>query len=125
MIRRSTLWLACAFVAGFFLVGLPHWAPSARFLDPPMILALAGLAAMAMMLVVGEVASAPRAWLIMALCMPTAAIAGIIEDVARDPTSHHLWPFELVVALMLGGFAVAPGAFAGLFSQRLQNRDPG
>ena len=125
MIRRSTLWLACAFVAGLFLVGLPHWAPSAKFLDLRMISALAGLAAMAMMLVVGEVASLRRAWLIMALCLPTAVLAGIAVDMTRDPASHQLWPFELVVAVILGAFAVAPGAFAGQFSQRLQNRDPG
>lgn len=125
MIRRSTLWLACAFVAGFFLVGLPYRAPNSDYLGVPMMLALASLAAMAMMLVVGEVASPRRAWLTMALCTPAAAFAGIIADMTLDPASHHLWPFELVLALVVGALAVAPGAFAGLLSQRLQNRDLG
>lgn len=121
MIRRSAPWLAAAFLAGVFLVGLPHWMPPSDhrgFGDPSMLCALAGLAAIAMMLVVGEIAPAWRAWLVMSLCLPVAAFAGVM----MAPPSHDLWPLELAFSLGVGALAVLPGVLAGSLSRRLQQR---
>lgn len=124
MTRLSAFWLACSFVAGFFLVGLPYRAPGGDYLGVPMVLALASLAAMAMMLVVGEVASSRRAWFTMALCLPAVVLTRSIADVVGGEAPPELLPFELVLALLVSGVAVLPGALAGDLSQRLQNRGP-
>lgn len=123
MFRRKAIPLLAAFVAGFFLVGLPHWSPSydhGGFADPAMISALAGLAAIAMMLVVGEVAPPRRAWLTMGLCLPSAELAGAITEGWRDSV-----PLEFLLAILVGAAAALPGALAGAFSLRLQSRGRG
>lgn len=123
MLRRKTPWLAAAFVAGVFLVGLPHWAaPADRGgLDPQMIAGLAGIAALAMMLVVGQVASAPRAWVVMASCLPAAVLIRMLGE----PVSHTLWPLDLALAFAVAVAAVLPGAVAGAIAHRLQSRGRG
>lgn len=123
MFRRKAIPLLAAFVAGFFLVGLPHWLPPYDrygFAEPAMISALAGLAAIAMMLVVGEVASPRRAWLTMSLCLPAAVLARAVAEGWRD-----IGPLEFLLAIVVGGAAVLPGALAGAFSLRLQSRGRG
>jgi ABC-type uncharacterized transport system permease subunit len=34
----------------------------------------------------------------------TAVMARVAVDVASDPTSHNLWPIEVVIAAVLGAF---------------------
>jgi hypothetical protein len=127
MFQSRVLWLAFAFVAGLFLAGLPNWiAPYNRagLFDPLMIVGLAGLAALAMMLVVGGIASPARAWATMAQCLPLAVAARIAVERLREPASHDLWTLEIPVAILVGSLAVLPGIAAGRFVQRLQNSRP-
>ena len=128
MSPRATPWLIAAFVAGCVLVGLPQWTPPYNrngLDDPGMIAALGGLAAMTMMLVVGQVASPRCAWLVMAFCLPVAAAARVAVETAADRASHNFWPIELAVAVALGAFAVLPGVLLGTFTRRMQTRGRG
>ena len=49
---------------------------------------------------------------------PAAVFARVIYDVARDSTTHNLWPFEIVLALGPGLLAGLAGAIAGALMVR-------
>jgi hypothetical protein len=44
---------------------------------------------------------------------PVAVILKVLIDVIRDPTSHNLWPIEVVIAMGVGLVPAALGALAG------------
>lgn len=123
MVRRLPIGLVAAFLVGFLLVGLPQWSPSGDRVgldDPTMIAGLAGLAVIAMMMIVGQMASPTRSWTVMALCLPVAVAARI--GAAADPVLPGPSLVEIGVALAVGGAAVAPGIVAGQLVRRLQGR---
>lgn len=45
--------------------------------------------------------------------VPLAVLCKLVWDVASDPTSHNLWPFELAIAGVVGAVASLIGALAG------------
>jgi hypothetical protein len=45
--------------------------------------------------------------------VPLAVLCKLVWDLAGDPSSHTLWPFELVIAVVVGAAAALPGALAG------------
>ena len=123
MVRRLPIGLVAAFLVGFLLVGLPQWsAPGGRvgLDDPAMIAGLAGLAVIAMMLIVGQMASPARSWAVMTLCLPVA-VATRIAAVA-DPVMPGVSVIGIGVALAVGGMAVAPGILVGQLVRRVQGR---
>jgi hypothetical protein len=102
--------LGSAFLASFLAVGIPYWhlpygkvsLPNAVWGFPLVVVAC--LAALARIL------SAARFWrttFIVGASVPAAVMARVIYDGIVDPTSHNLWPFELVLA-------AGPGLMAGL-----------
>ncbi|MDQ8756082.1 hypothetical protein RCO27_07545 [Sphingosinicella sp. LHD-64] len=124
MVRRSILGLIAAFLVGFFLVGLPHWSSSDRsqgFDDPAMIAGLAGLSMVAMMLVVGQIATVRIAWLTMSLCLPAA----VAVRLALEASALPFWPVAIGLAAATGIAAILPGLLAGRLAQRLQSRSSG
>ncbi|MFI5234551.1 MAG: hypothetical protein ACHQXA_02465 [Gemmatimonadales bacterium] len=38
-----------------------------------------------------------------------AVMARVVVDTSRDPTSHNLWPFEVIIAIWFGGIAAVAG----------------
>jgi hypothetical protein len=52
---------------------------------------------------------AARTALLVAAGFAVAVIGRVIVEVMADPTDHNLWPFEVVIALVVGVI----GAFAG------------
>ncbi len=66
---------------------------------------------------------------IMIACMigasgPVAVILRIIVEVAGDPTSHNLWPFEIVMAGMVTLPAAIIGGLVGFGFKRKSGRQP-
>ena len=51
--------------------------------------------------------------LIMGASVPAVVVLRVAVDVAVDSTTHNLWPFELVIAAMLGGLCSGVGAAMG------------
>jgi hypothetical protein len=49
----------------------------------------------------------------MGASVPAAVMARVIYDGASDPTSHNLWPFEIILASGPGLVAGLAGALAG------------
>ncbi len=43
----------------------------------------------------------------------TAVIVRVVRDCLSDPTSHNLWPFELIIAAFPAGLGAACGALVG------------
>ena len=104
MPNLKSLWLLPAFVAAFLLIGSPFWdIPYSQVSVPNSLVApgLIGLVVLTVFLTAFEVASPRRIFLIMSLCLPVVVYARVEVETGRDPTSHNLWPFEVVFALFL------------------------
>ena len=110
------IWLPIAFLASLGAVGIFYWMIPYDEVNLPDSLMVPG------MIVVGFAALALRAfrvapfWRITGVVgasVPAAVFARVIWDGVQDPTSHNLWPLEVVIALLVGlAFAFA-GALAG------------
>ncbi len=49
----------------------------------------------------------------MATVIPSVVMVRVMVDCSRDPTSHNLWPFELIIAVFVGGAAALAGSALG------------
>jgi CDP-diglyceride synthetase len=119
---NARYWLAAAFVAGFFVIGLPYWQIPYAKVSLPSTLYGPGL------LVVGVLAAVARAWgkarlravvLVVGASVPAPILARIVAETSKDPTSHNLWPFEVIIAVMIGALCSLAGALAGSLLARL------
>ena len=116
MATNSRIVLALAFPGSFLVVGVPYWQiPYAQVSLPNSVWGLS-------LVVVGALAALPtilsgtRFWssaLIVGVSVPAAVLARIIYDTWSDPTSHNLWPFEIILATGPGLLAGIIGAFVG------------
>lgn len=125
MTLRAVFWLVAAFVICFFAVGFPYWQIPYAKVSLPSTLYGVGL------LVVGVLAAAVRAVgkarllaviLVVGAAVPAPILARIVVDTARDPSSHNLWPFEFIIAAVIGVLCSSAGALVGclpaFFSRR-------
>ena len=121
----ANLWLAAAFVVGFFSVGFPYWQVTYAKVSLPDTLYGAGL------LVVAVLAAAARAFgkarlvtviLVVGAAVPAAVLTRVIVETAKDPTSHNLWPLELMIAAMVGIACSSAGALVGSFPSFFSKR---
>lgn len=125
MTLRAAFWLVAAFVISFFAVGFPYWQIPYAKVSLPSTLYGMGL------VVVGVLAAAARAIgkarllsviLAVGAAVPAPILTRIAVDTAKDPTSHNLWPFEVIIAAVIGVLCASAGALAGslpaFFSRR-------
>jgi cytochrome c oxidase assembly factor CtaG len=54
-----------------------------------------------------------RGAFIMGLAVPAAVMVRVIVEVARDSTSHNLWPLEIVIAWVVGSACALAGVMLG------------
>jgi|LNFM01.1.fsa_nt_gb hypothetical protein len=120
----SRYWWQPAFVLALLLIGLPYWWIPYRQLNLPDALLGPGLVVLAVL------ALAVRAWsgkgwwpvtLRLGAAVPAVVMLRVIFDVVRVPSSHNLWPFELVMALLLGGAVAGAGALLGSLLARVMH----
>ena len=121
----ANLWLAAAFVVGFFSVGFPYWQVTYAKVSLLDTLYGAGL------LVVAVLAAAARAFgkarlvaviLGVGAAVPAAVLTRVVVETAKDPTSHNLWPLELIIAAMVGIACSSAGALVGSFPSFFSKR---
>jgi hypothetical protein len=122
---RARAFAACG-AAAFLAAGIPWWlAPYNRFTfsHPAALLgsiAFTGIAA-------GFAGWGPlglgRTVLAAGGAVPAAVMARVLVDTLRDPTSHNLWPFEVVLAGMFGAFAALAAGLVGRLCRRLLGPD--
>jgi hypothetical protein len=118
---RSTP-LHIAFVVVFFVMGLPYWripyssASLPNSLWGPAMLVL--LAAPVAVLVLSKNTFARTSGVI-GLAVPAMVMARVVVETFQNPTTHNLWPFELVIASAVGLAVASVGSLAGLVIARL------
>lgn len=104
--------LGLAFLAGFLAVGLDYWRIPYAALSLPSAIPDSGLAvvaiAAALSRAVGDASVADHGH--RRRFGPGRDRGAIIHDVARDATTHNLWPLEIVLAAGPGCLAALAGA---------------
>ncbi len=108
-------------LASIALIGIPNlFTPYNSNLQAAVFyglgLAVVGIAALALRAY--DAAPFGKTAVVMALALPAAAMLRVIVDTARDPTSHNLWPLELVLATVYGAFCAILGAVIGQLVRR-------
>jgi hypothetical protein len=56
--------------------------------------------------------------------VPAVVMLRVLFDVMRVPSLHNLWPFELIIALLLGCAVAAGGALCGSLMARVLHPGP-
>ena len=114
--------LIAAFAVSFFAVGFSYWQiPYAKVSLPNTLYGTS-------LVVIGVLAAAARAFctarflaviLTIGAAVPAAILVRVSVDTAKDPTSHNLWPFEVLIATMVGVLCSLIGALTGSLLARL------
>ena len=121
----GSIWLAVAFVAVFLIGGLPYWRIPYNQFDTSHVEVLPGvilLGFLTFMLIFDEAAPIKAVVMTMLLCGPSIVGVSILRDTATDPTSHNLWPLEIVFAAILGGAIVLSGWALGRTARWMASR---
>lgn len=116
MKTSPTIATAVACAVSFLAIGLPLWRLPYAQVSLPNSLSVFGLVvvfAMALAIRAAFRASFVQAGILVGLCVPAAIMARIIVEVALDPTSHSLWPFEIVIGSGVGLALSCVGAVLG------------
>jgi len=110
-------------MAGAFLAsGIPWWlAPYNRFTfsHPVSILGFLAFVGLATWFAGATELGFGRTVLAAGAAVPAAVMVRVVVDAAKDPTSHNLWPFEVVFAGAFGFGLAAGAAWLGLLFRRL------
>ena len=116
MKSSARLALVIAFVVAFFAVGVPYWRIPYSRASLPSSLYGAGL-------VVVLVAAAGCRWigrtgfwptlLVVGGSVPCMILARVAYETNADPTTHNLWPFEVVIAAFVGCSVSFVGSLLG------------
>ena len=123
MIERRTAWLASGFTAGLLLTGISYWRLPYNanfFADAGILLGLGGLALVTAMLAYAGIARLGCLFGLMIGAFPAAVALRVAVETAQDPTSHNLWPFELIIMAVFSLVAVVPGLIVGVLLRRLK-----
>lgn len=110
-------WLAVvASAVSCFAIGVQYWSVPYREAELPGSLIGPGLLILAASTAALQFRE-PRRWrstlVIMALAPIAAVCVRIASDVARDPTSHNLFPFELAIAGLVSAVVVGVSMTVG------------
>lgn len=104
--KRSTLIVhGVAFGIAFLAFGSSHWPPPYNSVGLPNSLYGIGIAAVLLLGPVLRVLSPAGLWqatAILGATAPAAVFARVVVEATLDPTSHNLWPFELLIAALVG-----------------------
>lgn len=120
--RSNALLLAAAFVACAVAIGIPYFGLPYSQMSLPNALYGYGLGlvfVLALVLRATGTAGVPATAGVLAMAAPAVVMARVARDVSAYPTSHNLWPFELVIAIAVGGVVATAGALSGALVHRL------
>lgn len=109
-------WLSIAFILSFFTVGIPCWLIPYNKLNLPNALMGPGLLVAVFAVLLIRLYGAASFWKtvnVVGVSVPVTVFARVMMDGVKDPTSHNLWPFEIIIALLTGFSCALIGAVAG------------
>jgi hypothetical protein len=118
MKRHISYWLAGAFLVGFLAIGVPYWLMPYDKVSLPNTLYSMGL------MIVTIAAAGARAFgkthalaaiIVAGAAVPAAVLVRVAVETTGDPTSHNLWPLEVMIALVVGIISASIGTLAGSF----------
>jgi hypothetical protein len=124
---QSRMWLSMGFLAGLCSVGIPYWSTPYDRLSLPGALIAPGILLVVLvpfLLRFFHKAEFWKAAVIMGAVMPAAVLLRVAVDVLNDPTSHNLWPLELVIAGALGMVCALAGSVTGSLAGALLRNEP-
>ena len=122
---RSSIWIAA--FAAFLCVGIPYWRVPYSDVNLPNALMGPGLVLVgvaAFWVHAAGAASFLKSFLVVGAAVPAAVLARVIVEAVRDPSSHNLWPLEVVIAGVVGLTCALIGASAGGLVRRLKGPTP-
>ncbi len=117
--------LVAGFVVALLAVGAYWWPPSyseIQVIPSWWVFALISVAA-AMIFASRDLRQSMMIGAGVAVGAMAAIIIRVIVDVVADPTSHNLWPFELVIASLFIVPSALLGAAVGVVVRRLVPRN--
>lgn len=112
-----------AFAVSFLAVGLPYWLIPYKSVNLPDALMAPGLLVVcAAALLLRGFRAAPfwRTTGMVGSAVPAAVMARVLVEGLLDPTSHNLWPLEVIIAAVLGLACSLSGAAAGSLAARFK-----
>lgn len=116
MNERGWRWIA--FLLTFVSVGVPYWLIPYHKLNLPDALLTPGLSLVFLTTLVLRSHGGAKFWTVtmtIATAVPAVVFARVIFDCAHDPTAHNLWPFEIIIALLIGFVCALAGTLVGTF----------
>lgn len=128
MASTRSRWLILSMLTGFLAVGIPYWFVPYNKVSLPDTLLGPGLFVVAvstLLLCMCGAASFWRATFMMAASVGAAIVARVLVGTAIDPTSHNLWPLEVIIAFMVGFVCALGGALVGSLIARWLPNLPG
>ena len=114
--KNASVALVAFFLLAFLAVGVPYWQiPYDRVALPNSIL---GYGLLVTFLAVGWLRGVLRvpflkAFVVIGLAAPAAVMLRVVVEASRDPTSHNLWPLELVLTAGVSLVVAFGGALLG------------
>ena len=109
-------WLPLAVVASFLAVGIPYWLIPYGKLNLPSALLGPGLFVVvlsALLLRSRRIAPYWRVTWTVGAAVPIAVMIRVVVGGVLDPTSHNLWPLEVVIASIVGFGCALMGTTVG------------
>ncbi|WP_008317459.1 hypothetical protein [Leptolyngbya sp. PCC 6406] len=117
-------WLLIAFLLSFLAVGIPYWLIPYNQVNLPHVLLRPGLLVVvfsALSLRLWRVAPFGQVVTLMGMAVPCTVFVRVVWETWLDPTSHNLWPFEIILALLVGGSSAFIGASVGSLMAQLRH----
>ena len=114
--------LVAAFAASFLATGLPYWPIPYAQVELPGDIWGWGLVVVSVVAFACRAFLGTRAWLtalVAGSAVPAAVFARVVVEGIQDPTSHNLWPLELILSAGPGLLAAGVGALAGALLARI------
>jgi hypothetical protein len=113
--NHNRYFLGIGFIVSFCFVGFPYWSVPYSNLNLPTALLGLGLWVVvisAFLLRYFRVASFWKVSAILGASIPAVVLARVVADGLKDPTSHNLWPFEMVIAFVVGAACSLTGSIS-------------
>jgi hypothetical protein len=125
--RPASLNLPAVWAGCILLTGIAYWSTPYNARELPFSFYVPGLLSVSLAALVFRAYRAASFWrivLIFASTVPAVFFLRVVADTMKDPTTHNLWPFEIVVASGYGLAAAGAGALTGALAGRFMEARP-
>src|SRR5690606_579092 len=100
MNKNNPVWLRAAFITSFLSVGIPYWLIPYHKVNLPSSLIGPGLVVVviaALLLRASAITSFWKTIRVIGSTLAAAVLIRVIVEGIRDPSSHNLWPLEVII----------------------------